>query len=53
MPRAVTPKLRLVPDDPDPREFPFVPNACDMFPRPCHRCYAPWCAASKPLPPEK
>lgn len=35
--------IRVVPKNPDPREFPFVPFACDAWPRPCHRCGAQMC----------
>ncbi len=44
--------LRLVPKDPDPVEFPYVPWACSLAPARCGECTGAVCLrfAERPVP---
>lgn len=35
---ARTRGIRIVPENPSPADFPFVPHACDLRPFRCDRC---------------
>ncbi len=36
--RAMIGRIRLVPKHPDPKDFPYVPFACDERPARCPKC---------------